>query len=114
MLAFNTKQAPRRRDDVQDTDWSDPGSTKGIPDRWQWRSLGGLHLTVGNNARRAPDYIEFFHPESRTPWKVYAWTPNEHARGQLDLMLVASGTAGSSAEARDACERAALAWEVST
>lgn len=99
-----------RRGDRPDSDWSDPGSTFGIPDRWQWRNLRGLHLTVGNNNRKKGG-VEFIVPESASPWKVYAFKSNDRALGQLDLALVASGTAPSLDAARDAAERAALAWE---
>ena len=61
-----------------------------LPDRWQFRELGGLHLTVGNN-HRSSGGIEFVVPESRTPWKVYGFAPNENAPAQLDLAFVAGG-----------------------
>lgn len=93
-----------------DTPWTDLGSTKGIPDRWQTRNLCGLWLTVGHNGRNAPDYVTFTIPASQTPWKVYALAPNERAPGQLDLALVASGTAPSAERARSAAEASARAW----
>lgn len=108
MVLFMTKHI--RRDPLhRDTAWSDPGSTFGIPDRWQWRNLDGLHLTVGNNHRK-PGGIEFVVPASRTPWKVYGYAPNDKAVGQLDLALIASGEAGSSEAARNVAESFARHW----
>lgn len=99
-----------RRDPLRrDTEWSDPGSTFGIADRWQFRELDGLHLTIGNNHRK-PGGREFVVPAERTPWKVYGFAPNDKATGQLDLALIASGEARSSAAARDAAEAFARAW----
>ena len=55
-----------RADDPDlNTDWTDPGSTMGIPDRFQIRALGGLHLTAGHNHRRPPDFTE-----KRTPFRT--------------------------------------------
>lgn len=99
-----------RRDPLRrDTAWSDPGSTFGIPDRWQFRELAGLHLTVGSN-HRTPGGRAFVVPFERTPWKVYGFAPNDVAPGQLDLALIASGEAGSLEAARSAAESFARAW----
>jgi hypothetical protein len=110
---MSAKPKPQRDRGWPDTAWSDPGTTKGLPDRWQHRKLDGLHLTIGNNARKPPHYVELVVPDDQTPWKVYAWVPNERAPGQLDLHLVASGTATSPQAARDAAEARARTWEPS-
>lgn len=99
-----------RDTDQADTAWSDPGSTRGIPDRWTHRHLGGLYLTAGNNNRKGPDYLTFTIPEDSSPWKVYATGPHPHAPTARQLVLVASGEAESVELAKRAAEAAAVAW----
>lgn len=97
-----------RRYDNPDSEWSDPGSTFGIADRWTTRYLGGLWITAGHNARKGPRYTEFVVPESSSPWKVYALAPHPQVRGLWRMEIVASGNAASVALAKEAAERAAL------
>jgi hypothetical protein len=110
-----TKQAKqfKRDTDAADSAWSDPGSTKGIADRWTHRHVRGLYLTAGHNARKGPDYTTFTVPENQSPWKVYALGPHPTVPNYWHLALVASGTAESVALAKQAAERAALAWSES-
>jgi hypothetical protein len=104
------KQLKRYED--PDSDWSDPGSTFGIADRWTTRRLNGLWLTAGHNARNGPHYTDFVVPESKSPWKVYALAPHQSVLEQWTMTLVASGTALSVALARHAAEDAARALEI--
>lgn len=102
-----------KRYDKPDTEWSDPGSTLGIPDRWTVRYLNGLWLTAGHNVRKGPSYTEFVVPENKSPWKVYALAPHKHLPdGHWEMTLAASGTAKSVALAKHAAEAAALALEI--
>lgn len=94
-----------------DSDWSEPGETQGVRERYQDRHIGGLTLCAGNNWMEAGRFIV---PEAKTPWSVLADITNPHAHGAMMLKLVAFGTATSQAAARDAAEAAARAYLATT
>jgi hypothetical protein len=102
-----------KRYDTPDSDWSDPGSTLGIADRWTARNLCGLHLTAGHNARKPPDYKQFVVPESKQPWHVYALAPHPVVAEHWSMTEVAGGVADGVDAAKEAAERAARAWSPS-
>lgn len=100
-----------KRYDKPDSEWSDPGSTFGIADRWTTRHLCGLWLTAGDNRRK--NALTFIAPLTAQPWHVYALGPHKHLpEGHWTMVEIASGTAGSVALAKQAAEEAARTVEI--
>lgn len=88
-----------------DSEWSDPGTTSGTPDRYQARWLAGCHLSAGNNWR-GPNGRHLRHD---APWSVTVrlrCSVAVHA-GQVTSLEVGAGSCATQAEARAAAEMAA-------
>lgn len=93
-----------------DHEWSDPGSTFGIPDRWQIRTVTlDVRVTAGDNRRKSR--TEFQRPATETPWHVFERQPDPQTNGtSTKLVEVASGIETSQEAARDAADRAAAEY----
>jgi hypothetical protein len=91
-------------------EWSEPGSTAGIPDRYQMRLVTtDMWITAGDN-RRNPNG-GYQRPSTHTPWHLYETQPDPRTNGtSTHVVTIAEGVATSQELAREAAEKAAAAY----
>ena len=93
------------REHEPDSEWSDPGVSLGMADRYQSRTIAGLFLTAGDNRRKTGLAVHIT-PATATPWHVYEQRPHpEH--WHMTTVELAAGVAKAQDAARAAAEQAA-------